>query len=385
LLILITNNTLANRAGTELYVRDLALGLRERGHTPVAYSTQLGDVAEEMRAAGLCVVDDLDLLPAAPDIIHGHHHLDTMTALLRFPGQPAIYICHGSTPWEEAAPHFPRIRRYVAVDHACRDRLLQQGIPPDDLRVILNFVDLDRFQPRPQLPLRPQRALIFSNQANENTHTNVVQLACKRAGIEVDIVGKALGNVCDAPESLLGNYDLVFAKGRAALEAMAIGTAVILCDAAGAGPLVTTENMARLRPLNFGMRALCEPLNVEVISRAIARYDPTDAANVSRFIRAGAGRDSTIDELLSLYHEVIDEHRQMPPQDSAEEQHAVAAYLRELKPRLLAFDRLTARDTELEMIINSRSWRLVSRYIRAKHKHVLPAFDRLAKLFSARR
>lgn len=40
--VLITNNTLAGRAGSELYVRDLALALLRRGHTPLAYSTNLG-------------------------------------------------------------------------------------------------------------------------------------------------------------------------------------------------------------------------------------------------------------------------------------------------------------------------------------------------------
>src|SRR2546430_4332475 len=32
-------------------------------------------------------------------------------------------FCHGWLPWEETPPHFPRILRYVAVDHTCRDRL----------------------------------------------------------------------------------------------------------------------------------------------------------------------------------------------------------------------------------------------------------------------
>ena len=157
-------------------MRDLALGLLERGHQPVGYSTRLGDVASELRAAGVTVTDDLDSLTVTPDIIHGHHHLDTMTALLHFPGTPAFYVCHGSTPWEEAAPRFPRILGYVAVDHACLDRLvLEDGIPEDRIRVLLNFVDLQRFKQRPALPERPQRALIFSNNANESTHLEAVR------------------------------------------------------------------------------------------------------------------------------------------------------------------------------------------------------------------
>src|SRR5581483_5418394 len=122
--VLITNNTLATRAGSELYVRDLATALLERGHQPVAYSTVLGEVAEELRMATIPVVNDLDLLAVKPDIIHGQHHFETMTALLRFPSAPAIYVCHGWWPWEETPPHFPRIRQYVAVDYTCRDRLV---------------------------------------------------------------------------------------------------------------------------------------------------------------------------------------------------------------------------------------------------------------------
>src|SRR5438045_2366663 len=102
--VLITNNTLARRAGTELYVRDVALGLLRRGHQPVAYSTTLGEVAEELRAATVPVISDLNQLAAEPDVIHGHHHLDAMIAMLHFPHVPAVYFCHGWEPWEERPP-----------------------------------------------------------------------------------------------------------------------------------------------------------------------------------------------------------------------------------------------------------------------------------------
>ena len=40
--VLITNNTLAERAGSELWVRDLATALLARGHAPIAFSTPIG-------------------------------------------------------------------------------------------------------------------------------------------------------------------------------------------------------------------------------------------------------------------------------------------------------------------------------------------------------
>src|SRR5882724_6451968 len=188
--ILITNNTLADRAGTELYVRDLSLRLQERGHTPMVYSTSLGAVAAELHKATIPVLDDLARLPFKPDLIHGQHHLDTMTALLSLPGVPAIYFCHGWLPWEEAPPVFPRILRYVAVDRTCLDRVLYEArIPQEKTLLLLNFVDLKRFEPRGPLPKKPRRALIFSNRARQNNFVKSIRQACARLQIEVDVIG----------------------------------------------------------------------------------------------------------------------------------------------------------------------------------------------------
>ncbi|MDX6382825.1 MAG: hypothetical protein QOK48_398 [Blastocatellia bacterium] len=379
--VLITNNSLANRAGTELYVRDVATGLIDRGYEVTAYSTELGDVARELIAAGVTVTTDLGLAAGRFDIIHGQHHLETMTALLNLPATPAVYFCHGSTPWQEAAPRFPRLLRYVAVDDACRDRLiLEHSIPPDRIRLILNFVDLQRFPERLELPVRPKRALIFSNQAAEHTYVSAIRQACRQAGIALDVIGYSAGKVCSRPESVLGEYDLVFAKGRAALEALAVGAAVIVCDAAGAGPMVTTENVEQLRPLNFGLRVLQDPVSADIIGREIKRYHASDARRVSEFIRRTASREGALDELLSLYREVIDEHKLMPTSDWATEHEAAAAYLRELKPRLQSIEilkdqaiaTLKRKEQELEMIKGSRTWRAIGRYSRVKRNLFKP-------------
>jgi Glycosyltransferase Family 4 len=164
---------------SELYVRDVALALLERGHSPIAYSSLLGEVAEELRAATVPVIDRLDALAVAPDLIHGHHHLETMTALLHFPNVPALSFCHGWLPWEEMPPKFSRISRYVAVDQTCRDRLiLEHAIPEQRVRLLLNFVDLKRFKPRAALPQKPKRALVFSNYASEENILPTIRAAC---------------------------------------------------------------------------------------------------------------------------------------------------------------------------------------------------------------
>ena len=67
--VLLTNITLASRSGTEVNVRDLALGLLRRGHRPVVYSPELGEIAAEIRAATVAVVDDLAAI-AAPQSLY---------------------------------------------------------------------------------------------------------------------------------------------------------------------------------------------------------------------------------------------------------------------------------------------------------------------------
>lgn len=331
--ILLTNHALANRAGSELYVVDLATRLLERGHSPIAYSPHLGGVAESLRAATVPVVHDLDAVAEPPDLIHGQHHLEAMTAMLHFPGVPALFVCHGWLPWEEIPPRFPRIRRYVAVDLTTRDRLVcEYGIPPAQVEVILNFVDLARFRPRPPLPEAPRRALVFSNSACEDTYLPAVREACARSGVDVDVAGLASGRPAERPEALLPAYDLVFAKGRAALEAMAVGAAVVLCDRIGSGPMVRTENLDRLRSLNFGVRALQQAVEPGYLQSQIEGYDAADASEVSRRIRSSAGLEQTVDRYLALYQRILAE----PPPPAATaaraESEAAATYLRWLNP-----------------------------------------------------
>jgi Glycosyltransferase Family 4 len=327
--VLITNGSLVARSGTEMVVRDLAWGLYRRGHTPVVYSPHLGPVADELRAGTIAVADDLRNIGSAPDVIHGHHHPETVAALLHFPDVPALFTCHSRLHLRDAPPRSGRIYRYVAVDDTCRERLIDEhGIPPERTAVLRNAVDLQRFRPRSPLPPRPGRALVFSHYASEHTFLPAVRRACEQVGLPLDVVGLSAGNTCERPGQILGHYDLVFGKARCALEAIAVGTAVILCDCAGVGGMVTAAEVERLRSLNFGLRALREPVTVEVLLREIARYNPDDAAAATRHVRQTAGVETMIDTALNLYGQVLAEHRDQPALGLAEERREFAAYLR---------------------------------------------------------
>ena len=304
--ILLTNNSLAARAGSELYVRDIAIELMRRGHQPVAYSTNLGVVAEELRAATVPVIDRLSALGEPPDIIHGQHHYETLTALLRFPDTPAIYYCHGWLPWQEATLRHPNIVRYIAVDHLCRERLIVEGgVSPDQIEVVLNFFDQRLFPPRPPLPAVPRRALVFSNEFTSHSGLPALMEACARCGIELHIRGLGIGNPTDQPGALLASYDIVFAKARAAIEAMAVGASVVLCASGKLGPMVTTESFSSLRPWNFGIRTLAMHLDADLVTAELQKYNCEDASRVSHLVRTSCELQSAADQIVDIYQKVL--------------------------------------------------------------------------------
>ena len=308
--VLLTNNALDAREGSETYLMQVAANLKRRGHVPYVYSTCLGKVAKQLRDDGVYVTNDLHTLSEHPDVIHGQHHIETMSALSHFPEAPVIAFCHGVLPWQEYVQSAPNVRRYVAVDVPCRNRLIDEcGIDEKKIELLLNFVDMDRFANRPSLPKKPKKALVFSNSATEGQVLNSIRSACSEMHIEVDVVGLQYGNPSDAPEKLLKNYDVVFAKALAAQEAIATGCAVILCNYGKIGPLVTTKNYSKLRPLNFGFRCLEDPVTKESVLNQLAQYDAADSTAVSQQYRRDGDAKVGIERLLCLYENVIRENK----------------------------------------------------------------------------
>ena len=87
--VLITNFELWPISGTVTYVRDLALELKRQGHVPIVYSSTAGDIAEELRGAGILVTRHAGGVGVRPDVIHGHAYAPTLKALRDWPSVPA--------------------------------------------------------------------------------------------------------------------------------------------------------------------------------------------------------------------------------------------------------------------------------------------------------
>lgn len=363
-----TNFRLAEHTGTEIYVRDYAFGLLARGHLPILYSPILGEVAREIRNVTIPVVDDLSLIATAPDIIHAHHHDEAMLSLIRFPGVPAVYVCHDWYADFDVPPVSARIRRYVGVDQTCCDRLqFRCGIPEDRIRLLTNGVDLERFRPRSRpLPARPQRALVFSNYVKDDANLAAVREGCARAGVTLDTLGLGTANQSAAPEKIISEYDIVFAKGRAALESLACGVAVIPYIARYVAPLVRERNYDSLLPLNFGRRAMRGPLAPEELANEIEKqiksYDAADAASVTRRVREERGGEVAVTDLVKLYEEVIAEHAAAEP-DPVTEGRETLMYFQQLQERFKNSSEHRLRERVLKTPVLGRAAKALKRRI----------------------
>lgn len=323
--VLITNLHFSYNSGSEVVVELLADGLRRAGHTPMLLAADLGRQAFAARERGHIVVDRVTAIPAQPDIIHAQHATVALAAFAAFPDVPAVFSCHSAVFEVEAPRPHPQIRRWIAVDNLCRDKCLSRGVPSEHLSVIHNAVDLERFARRAALPQRPARALLLTKNTG---HHDAVGEACAGAGIALDALGPAVGKVSTELERELRAYDLVFATARMALEAAAVGCAVIVCDGRGFAGMLTSANLQHWRSMNFGVGLLTRPTTAEVVRHAIDRYDADDAGAVTDMVRADASLEAFVARHLAVYTRALAD----PPGDIAACRAATAAWIEELAP-----------------------------------------------------
>lgn len=338
--VLITNTTLGGGTGLELWVLDLVRGLLRRGHRVGVASPVHGPLAEEVAAAGAEVVASARELSAPPDVLHGHAHAVTVEALLAFPSVPALFVCHDRLAAAAVPPLHPRVRRYVAGDSSCEERLRLYGIPDGRRAVVPDGVDLSRLPPRAALPQRPARALAFAD-AGALPDVEPLRAACAAGGVALEAATRGASGDGE-PGRLLSGYDLVFAEGRCALEALAVGCAVVLFGRRGLGEAVSFASVPRMRAWGFGPPLPARSPEAASVLAELARYDRDDAAAVRDVVRREADAAVALDRYEALYGEVLEE----PPAPGCAEEELRRYLDLQLRAALDVADRPSACATE---------------------------------------
>lgn len=340
LIVLITNNTLEIPAGTERYVLTVARFLLQSGHYPIAYSTRHGLISDKLRDLGIPVLHDLESLSITPDIIHGHHHLDIACAIARFPRTPVIAFCHGAVPWEESSfPPVTRIYKYVTISESPMKRVFAEAVPADKTISLPNFVDSDEFttnfSTRDRRHPKDLNALVYGNYPHKGLPQ--IEAACRKLAFQLDRAGVAFGETVSNPSLLLPKYDVVFASGKGAMDALYSGAEVILSGPHGTGQHITSENFSYLYSRNFGLAVSCFPptqSNVEDALNDARKHVLRGTRAVSDDDLLSMSHRLILPRLISVYREAICYWRDYQPSTQAqadEEYRAFSRYLRFLQ------------------------------------------------------
>ena len=211
----------------------------------------------------------------------------------------------------ENAPRHPRIYRYLAMSRTLAERMIaESNIRPSDLDVFLNGLCLQRFPTIRQLPEKPLRAAFYSRVYDaESATVRAARAATEASGMSLDLIGQRFENYIYDPEVVLPTYDVVFASGRSAIEALACGCAVVVLGRSSCGEMVTPENFDRFREVNFSIAVNSAPPNTAEIFRQLSLYSPSRSAEVTRRLRAEADSRLAIHRLIEIYEQVIARHQ----------------------------------------------------------------------------
>lgn len=129
-------------SGSQMYVHDLALELKRRGHEITILSDLGGEVANSALKSGINLVDFSQIFSIQDekfDIMHLSQYGPAEMAVEFFPDIPAVFTIHSEIGIEQPYRH-PSIKKYIGVRPSIIDKYKDL-----DPVLIWNGIDFDRF------------------------------------------------------------------------------------------------------------------------------------------------------------------------------------------------------------------------------------------------
>jgi len=272
--ILVANQTLSLLAGSETWVKTLALQLKKMGHAVTAFSPSLGVIAEELEASDISCRKDIRTGGIRPfsillepfedndfDLIIANHYEVVRFLRHHFPKTPIVSTIHGvlhtmqdAKGKDVPAPEHPatdaKVDQFIAVSEEVKAKLMTDyGI---DALIIRNFFDTEKYKAtRPITPGKPRQILYNTNYAlKDDEDTKIVREVAKHYGAKLAAIGQ---NFTMAKDTMLAieDSDIVIGMGRSVLEGVCAGRLGIVHGRWGTGGIVSRENIEKLRGCIF--------------------------------------------------------------------------------------------------------------------------------------
>jgi hypothetical protein len=354
-----TNNALHRRGGSESYLEVVSPELRRLGHTVDFFSPVLGDMARALSDAGFTVYDDVDALPE-PDVIHGQHTHVVAQVRGRFDRVPLLFVSHSwFVPIEDPIADLGAAA-YLCFNALTEERLRanqasRQG-PVYRLTQPVTISQSDGLR-RP-IGDAATRAVAVSRGLKRLLPA--LQEACDGAGIAFDWVGGPGRETLD-PGPDMRSADIVFAIGRTALEAMAMGRAVAILDETNFGGWVTSASYPELEANGFTGSSSGHP--EPALDELLVAYDSDLGRAARSLVVAGHVAAKHAVALLEIYASIADTRTTASPAVEsvallAQERHAfearavraewdAAALRRRVEQLTASVQRLEARNRRL--------------------------------------
>lgn len=296
--ILVTNNRLGVRGGSESYVETVMVALRNLGHDVIAYSPGLGDVAMNLRALGFEVHDDASRLPAGIDVIHGQHANAVAQVRRVLPAAPLVFVSHSwfitmEDPCIDLGP-----AALVALNDRIETRLRSMAFAPDvPVHRLRQPIEIGFFQGNRRPPAdRARSALLVSRKIRGRL--GPIHEACERAGIEL----RTLRGESPDPRLEMAAADIVIASGRSALEAMSMARPTLLLDQTVCGGWITEDSWAEIERNGFGTTDRHDSLTD--LDALLANYSPRFGEQARVLAAHQHAAQDHASELVEIYRSV---------------------------------------------------------------------------------
>jgi len=284
--------------GSESYLLTIGEHLQRLGHDVTLSVVETGEFADLAADRGLRVVDNDRDLPDSCEALLAQDGIVSLALADRYPTTPQVFRASSDVFDFQLPPQLPGIvSAIVCVSErvARRVRALALECPVVRLR---HPIDTVRFSSLRELPERPRRVVALSNYLS-GRRLNIAREACDRVGLDLQIVGGASKTL--ATPAALAEADIVVAKGRAALEAMACGRATYVFDVFGHDGWVTPDSYAALEADGFAGLAHGAVVETDRMERDLRAYDQRMGPVNRDLILLHHRAQDHVQELVSLF------------------------------------------------------------------------------------
>ena len=325
--------------GAETHIFELASALSERGHEIVVASSG-GEIAKRLTDKKIRHVC-LPLNSKRPirliyslarlrrmiaegdfDVIHVHSRIAALLCRLSLPKSDRPTVVSTVHAHFKVSPLLRRLSFWgqasVAVSEDLREYLCEEYlVPKDEVRVIPNAIDTERFSSCPERSSKKTPVILFASRLDSDCSLGATllcriapRLAKRYSGVKILIAGggkslsrisatarrvneglgyeciKPLGQVSDMP-SLFTSADIFVGVSRAALEAMSCCLPVILCGNEGFMGIVDSKNVNEAEKTNFCCRGSELPDSINLFESVSALLDmsPADRRRLGEHLR----------------------------------------------------------------------------------------------------